>query len=166
MPDYTTPEQIEEMQNALARERERIRCGAPRCSRRALISRIAFGALAALLIACLASVYVTKSRGEVPNVFGLYLFSIESGSMEPTLGIGAVILSRAPRDAAALNEGDIVTFRTTSGDIVTHRIIAVNRHSAAVSYTTKGDNPVSSPDPEPLTPERVIALFVLRIPLT
>lgn len=166
MPDYTTPEQIEEMLESLALERERLTGGAPRRSLRAILSRAAFGALVALLFACLTSVYLTKSRGEVPNVFGLYLFSIESGSMEPTLGVGAVILSRAPRDAAALEEGDIVTFYTTSGDIVTHRIVAINRAGSAVSYRTKGDNPINSPDPEPLVPERVIAVFVLKIPLT
>lgn len=164
--DYTTPEQIEEMRRALARERDRLIKG-PRRNWRAVLGRGAFGVLILLLAVSLVSVLRARSRGEIPNVLGLYLFSIESGSMEPTLPVRSVILSRSPRDPAALHEGDIVTFRTTGGDIVTHRIIAMERdENGKVRYTTKGDNPINSPDPEHLTPDRVIAVFVLKIPLT
>lgn len=164
--DYTTPEQIEAMRRELAQERERLLKG-PRRNLRAFLGRAAFEALVLLLAIGLISVLRARSRGEIPSVLGLYLFSIESGSMEPTLPVGSVILARAPRDPAALKEGDIVTFRTTGGDIVTHRILAAERDEAGlVRYVTKGDNPVNSPDPEYLTPERVIAVFVLKIPLT
>jgi signal peptidase len=70
-------------------------------------------------------------------------------------------------DPAALKVDDIVTFRMENGVIVTHRIIEVLKDKKGkVTYRTKGDNPINSPDPELLTPDRVIARLVAKIPFT
>ncbi|NMB42053.1 MAG: signal peptidase I [Firmicutes bacterium] len=119
------------------------------------------------LLATLASIHMAKKKGETPGLLGFQLYKIESGSMAPVLPVGAVILSRRPADASQLQEQDIVTFETTSGAIVTHRIIKVlTDDKGNVRYRTKGDNPISSPDLEMLTPNRVIAVFITKIPFT
>ncbi len=124
-----------------------------------------YGAVAALVFV-LASVLYTKARGEVPNLLGYQLYTVQSGSMEPTLRVGAVIVSKTPADPAALTVGDVVTFRTGGGAVVTHRVIQRLEDSGGIQYRTKGDNPVKSPDPELLTPDRVLAIFLFKVPLT
>ncbi|MFA6670553.1 MAG: signal peptidase I, partial [Bacillota bacterium] len=128
---------------------------------------VAFSITVAVLLGTLASVNVTKSKGEIPAILGFQLFMVESGSMEPTLPVGTVILSRQPRDKHNLKAKDIVTFRSSAGSVVTHRIIEVlTDDKGSVSYRTKGDNPISSPDLELLSPENIIAVFIMKIPLT
>jgi signal peptidase len=167
---YTTPEQIEAMRRELALYKERGGRGrGPSGGRRVLklTGRIVFTAVVALLVYALVSIQTVKSRGEAPEILGLYLFSVESGSMEPTLDIGSVIVSRAVAQPEKLKQNDIVTFKTRAGTVVTHRIVDVRTGAdGGVIYRTKGDNPVNSPDEELLTPDRVIALFVLKVPLT
>ncbi len=75
-----------------------------------------------------------------------------------------MILSRRPADPGELAIDEIVTFKTASGDLVTHRISGVfTGEDGSVSYRTKGDNPLSSPDQELLTPDRIIAVFLVQI---
>jgi signal peptidase len=76
-------------------------------------------------------------------------------------------LSRKPKDASALEEGRIVTFESPSGALVTHRIIrVVQDEEGQVLYITKGDNPINDPDNDLLSPEGILAVFLLKIPLT
>ena len=175
---YTTPEQIEEMRREILLEKQKLASehGQDGSWKSRLLSRkwfiklgswTIFSALVLLLMSSIISINITKSRGEIPNIFGFQLFSVESGSMEPTLPIGSLIISRMPKDPADLTAGEIVTFRTLSGFVVTHRIIEViTDDNGTVGYRTKGDNPRNSPDQELLTADRVIGLFVARIPLT
>lgn len=179
MPDtkYTTPEQIEAMRLAIDRARHKERGGrvqgrkgleAHRGSRLILIAgRVLFWALVFLLMFVLVSILLVKSKGEIPDLLGFHLYVVESGSMEPTLPVGTVILSRKPRDADRLRVNDIVTFRSSSEAVVTHRIVEViTDDEGNVSYRTRGDNPINSPDPELLTPDSVIAVFVAAIPFS
>ncbi len=169
----TTDAQIEQMRLLIAREKQKemgVRVPLTKKQRVRKILNIAaqavFSLIVAVLVFSLVSVYIAKSKGEVPTVLGAYsLFVVESGSMEPTLTVGSVILSKAPDDAGQLKSGDIVTFRTETGYVVTHRIIEVIGGDT-VMYRTKGDNPINSPDEELLVPERVIGVLVLKIPLT
>lgn len=169
----TTEAQIEQMRCDIAREKmKEAGLRVPLSKKQRMLKslniagHVVFVVILALLVVSLITVYAAKSKGEVPTVFGSYsLFVVETGSMEPTLTVGSVIISKKPQDAAALKVGDIVTFRTETGYVVTHRIIEVIRGSP-VSYRTKGDNPINSPDQELLVPERVIGVLVVKIPFT
>ena len=166
----TTQEKIEQMREELRREKLKkpglLKAAGPGQVRNVLgwfLFMLAVGALVFTLV----TVYIVKSRGDVPSLPGGFsLFVVESGSMEPALNIGSVILTRKPDDARTLKQGDIVTFRTLSGHIVTHRVIETLTDNGEVKYRTKGDNIVNSPDAELLSPERVIGVFVLKIPFT
>lgn len=125
-----------------------------------------FLVLVVFLTTILGSVLLAKSRGETPSVFGYQLYSVETASMDPTLPVGSMFLARKPENPAALPLGQIVTFRTLKGETVTHRIIEVISTANGSKYITKGDNPINTADSDPLTPDRVIAVFVFRIPLT
>lgn len=173
---YTTEEQIEAMRSEILREKQKAAGGAGMKGRSATLKRalkvtewVVFLSAFVLLIVTLFGVYAAKSRGETPAIFGTYqLYSVESGSMEPTLSVGAVIVCKKTRqtESESLKEGQIVTFRTFSGAVVTHRIIEAAQDESGIYYRTKGDNPVNSPDEERLTPDRVIGVFVVKIPFT
>lgn len=169
----TTDEQIEQMRQEIAQAKlKEMGVQVPLTKKQRIkktfhmAAQTVFALIVVLLIFSLVSIYIAKSKGEVPTVFGAFsLFVVESGSMEPTLTVGSVILSKVPKRADALKTGDIVTFRTESGYVVTHRIIEIIG-GEAIQYRTKGDNPVNSPDPELLNPERVIGVFLLKVPFT
>src|SRR5699024_10647649 len=81
-------------------------------------------------------VAVSKVSGQQPNVFGYELKTVLSGSMEPLIQTGSVIVVRQTDGTDHFQEGDIVTFVTEEKLLVTHRIIEVE----GAEYITKGDN--------------------------
>ncbi|MEN6417690.1 MAG: signal peptidase I [Clostridiaceae bacterium] len=107
-----------------------------------------------------------KLQDTLPTIFGYTLFTVETGSMVPTLPIGCYIVVHEAEDPAAIPSGTITTFRFEDGMVVTHRIIEVLQTEDGVRYRTKGDNPENDPDAELLSPDRVIGtmLFVIKLP--
>jgi signal peptidase len=161
---YTTDEQIEAMRRELQAEKQQRK---PLGRFGKIFGGILFFFIVILLAGTILSINITKNKGEIPSILGFQLFAVQSGSMEPTLQVGTIILSRRPKNAAGLQVNDIVSFKTSAGDVVTHRIInIVYDPRAGIAYITKGDNPRNSPDQELLTPDRIIGVFVARIPLT
>lgn len=158
----TTQEDIESMRQALANARNK-RAGF-RVMR--VLGDSLFLILVAFLAAALISILIAKKHGETPSLAGFYLFRITSGSMEPTLPTGAVILAQRTSRPDTLSKGQIVTFRSASGALVTHRVIEILELDGEIRYRTRGDNPDNDPDAELLDPERVVARFLLKIPLT
>lgn len=98
-----------------------------------------------LVLAVILCVYVVAqvlSRGYVN--FGPYsLFRVVTGSMEPAMPVGTLLVSKAV-DMTTVEVGDIVTFRATVmgrvGEVVTHRVISVaSAADGAILLETKGD---------------------------
>ncbi len=170
---YTTEEQIQEMRKEILLEKQSISQGKSKKvfkdkkSALKLGGRMILIAIILLLATNLVFVQIAKSKGELPSILGFHLFVVESGSMEPTFHIGSVLLCREPKNSRNLKVNDVVTFWNLSGHIVTHRIIEIiPDESGKISYRTKGDNPRNSPDQDPLTTDRVVAVFILKIPFT
>lgn len=171
----TTQEQIETMRTEILREKQKASGGAVKPGRAEQWKRAlkvfewgVFLFALVLLVMTLIGVYMAKSKGETPMIFGVYqLYSVESGSMEPTLTVGSVIVCKKEQHPESFGADQIVTFHTLSGAVVTHRIVeVVTDQNGNVAYRTKGDNPINSPDRELLTPDRVIGVFVAKIPFT
>ena len=170
---YTTDEQIQKMRCDLkeARAKEQAMRAHKLLYALNVVARKAgqwlFYGLVTMLLIVLVSILITKSQGKIPSLFGYQMFVVESGSMSPTLNVGKVILSRAPKDPSALPMGTIITFVASDGAVITHRIIEVVKDDAGnVRYRTKGDNPINSPDAALVPAEKVIAVFVTAIPFT
>lgn len=68
------------------------------------------------------------------------VLTVYSGSMEPTIHTGAVIVV-LPVAARDVGVGDIITFQKPSGGggLVTHRVVAMEGTGADRSFITKGD---------------------------
>lgn len=98
----------------------------------------------AIVLAVVAT-YVSFSTqsGNVPAIFGLRLYSVQTTSMEPTLMKGDLVISTAVEDPKTLQRDDIITYWTIiDGERVlnTHRIVEISEISGSLGFTTKGDN--------------------------
>lgn len=84
------------------------------------------------------------------DVAGYRPVVVRSGSMEPTIPLGAmVVVHRVP--AAALRVDDVITVPMPGGTgKVTHRIVSIESDGGAVTVHTKGDAN-DDPDPAPVT---------------
>jgi signal peptidase len=76
-----------------------------------------------------------------PSLFGGRSLTVMSGSMEPALGVGDVIINSkvAP---AEVRVGDIVTFSDPegTGKLITHRVRQLRIEGGMAEVVTKGDN--------------------------
>ena len=72
------------------------------------------------------------------SAFGLKLFRITSNSMDPQFNIDDVVVSKKV-NSSELNIGDIISFESNQ-EVVTHRIIGVEKTGKDSIYITKGDN--------------------------
>ncbi|WP_206422554.1 signal peptidase I [Nocardioides pantholopis] len=76
-----------------------------------------------------------------PHVFGYRTATMLTGSMEPMISPGDVVVT-APKPAADLAVGDVVTYQIPIEDrrVETHRVTEVARDAAGVvSFRTQGD---------------------------
>ena len=95
-------------------------------------------------------------------IFSLYnykLFVVMSGSMEPTIKTGSVVVIKPQNDYF---KGDIVTFQnlTKSKTTVTHRII----EASGSAYITKGDANKTA-DTSELRKGQILGKEILAVPL-
>jgi signal peptidase len=126
-----------------------------------------------VLIALVAVLTITIAIGSKTSadgqrvVFGHPVMTIISGSMNPTIPVGDIVVD-APVTAAQasdLHVGQIISFRAAPGsaEFITHRIVAVRVTDGAVSYITKGDaNNTADATPRPASD--VIGLYSFSIP--
>lgn len=122
--------------------------------------------LIAVIIACTVFLVVVKFVGETPSVFGYNFYYIITGSMEPTLAVGDIILSKET-SVDKLEVGDVVTFEGESGEldgkIVTHRIQSIYDEDGQTFVVTKGDaNAINDP---PIRAEAVLSVMKCKVPL-
>lgn len=91
---------------------------------------------------------------------------VRSGSMEPAIPTGSVIVIRGV-NTDNLEANDIITYQsgTDQGEPVytTHRIVDVVEDQNGKGFVTKGDNNEDR-DPEPVSPENVYGKHVTTIP--
>lgn len=71
-------------------------------------------------------------------VFGNQSLIVRSGSMEPNIPVGAVVVVK-PTENDKYNIGDVISFRRDANTVVTHRIVGMENMKRGVSYLTKGD---------------------------
>ena len=167
----TTSEQIEAMRTELAyagRKKQHLD-GRPAKSRNPVFAAIKltlFIALFLFLVFILLQIFVARANNRTPDVFGYQVYVVQTGSMDPTLPVGSVIVSKKPGDPSAIGQNSIISFLNSKGETVTHRIIeVVRKEDGTVSYRTKGDNPINSPDPDLVEPSKVQAVFLFKIPI-
>ena len=97
--------------------------------------------LAVAVMFCAFVIYQIQHDGYV-TVFGCSVFHVVSGSMEPEIAQGALIISQKT-DIEDIEVGDIISFRSLdaymSGGIVTHRVVAIHQKDGDRCFVTRGD---------------------------
>lgn len=87
--------------------------------------------LLVILLAVVVVMFDARISGEAPNVFGYQIFRVSSGSMEPELLVGDVILVKQVQPEE-VKMGDTVTYKGEEGDLadkfITHKVIATPQY--------------------------------------
>jgi signal peptidase len=96
----------------------------------------------------------------LPISDAIQLFTVRSGSMEPTIPTGGLIFVRP---SSAYAEGDIITVRTGDEKTVTHRVVEIISTDVGPAYRTKGDNNEEA-DPVEIKSADVIGKTILTLP--
>lgn len=116
-----------------------------------------------VLVLALVLVTVMASRG-IPST--LRMFSVESGSMEPAIDKGSLVLVK-PQDT--YEEGSVITFTNkirpsdTKQYTITHRLDRIIEQSGKIFYQTKGDAN-NSADQVFVPQENVVGQVVYTLP--
>lgn len=106
------------------------------------VSRAVTVILVLVVVLCLYVVIQLLNNGYV-NIGGFSMFRVVTGSMEPTIPVGSLLVSRQV-EITAVEPDDIVCFRTENaqiyGSVVTHRVVEIcTGTDGAALLRTKGD---------------------------
>ena len=94
--------------------------------------------------------------------FGWQVDTVLSGSMEPAIPTGSILVSR-PVAPDEIQVGDVITFFGPGrGRLITHRVTAIER-SNGIIFTTKGDAN-NAEDPFTIPAEDVVGKVLVHIP--
>ncbi|MDD4839822.1 MAG: signal peptidase I [Clostridia bacterium] len=107
---------------------------------------------------------VQRSTDKSPHVFGYYMYTVLTDSMEPTLMVGDVILSKQAV-AEELKVGDIVTYKAETGALegynLTHRIVRLLDVENVKYVVTQGDN--TSGEDAPVEAAHISSVYVRNL---
>lgn len=121
-----------------------------------IVGVLLWGTLAICVLLMVITV-AAKASGKQPTFFGLGIYQIVSGSMEPEIKVGDVIIGKKA-DPKAVKVGDNLIFNYGK-IIITHKVIAINPDG---TFTTHGSaNPEGSN--ETVTPSQVIATQIFQL---
>ncbi len=124
-----------------------------------LVLKIVENLIFAILL--LLALLVVISLLPIENNYKLY--SVMSGSMEPTIGVGTMIVSQL---ATSYHVDNIITFNeaNSTNKTTTHRIVEIQKENGEKTYQTKGDAN-ESVDRVIVDEERIIGRYLFGIPL-
>lgn len=120
-----------------------------------------FSWIIVFFVVIIASVLVVSTFN---TPVGVRVFSVLSGSMEPTIPTASLVITKSQNDYA---ENDVVTVRSerTAKETVTHRIVKVEKdeETGKVNYQLKGDANKQA-DGELVDKNRVVGKVIGHIP--
>lgn len=110
-----------------------------------------------IIVVFIADILFQKFVQNKENVdfLGYKPFIVMTGSMEPNINIGdMVIVKQIPQ--CEIHIGDIITYKVSNGrESVTHRVIEIIEKDGKITYKTKGDNN-NSADTDIVTYENIL----------
>lgn len=121
-----------------------------------IIFRVLTGILAIVLVCNIYNfVSIKVFHKELATINGYSVLEVVSGSMEPTIYVGDMIIIDTKAKDYKVN--DIITFRDKEGSFVTHRIISLDGNT----MITKGDN--NDSEDAPYSTDNIIGKYVTKI---
>lgn len=132
------------------------------------IWRIFSTILVIVVFVMLAFVFVQRITGKEPALFGYRMNYIRTGSMEPVIKAGDVILCKNV-SADEVKKKDIITYRNDGrmtllpeGETVCHEVIEEPYSENGVIHITTKGRANDAPDPE-VTGDQVIGRYVRKL---
>lgn len=97
--------------------------------------------IAIFIVICAINIIYQKTikKEENINLFGFRPYIVLSGSMEPNLQVGDMVVSKKVNEKE-VGIGDIITFEDENGATITHRVVDIIIKDGKKLYQTKGDN--------------------------
>ena len=129
-----------------------------------LIKNIICWTLIAVLVFTLVVFFMSRINGSTPSVFGYSIFRVSSGSMEPELMVGDIILDKTVDNPENLKVGDVITFKSSDyGDmLVTHKIIkAPYEENGKLMLQTKGI--ANEVEDKPISVDNVKGIMICKV---
>ena len=121
-----------------------------------------------ILAASVTLITLTSREKGVSKIFGYVPLNIQTGSMEPTILKGDLIITKAYDGKSELKEKDVISFFAMEENtkiIKTHRIKSVLTVNGMTSYVTQGDNNTGE-DQQQVAPGDIISVWTgTRIPV-
>jgi len=123
-----------------------------------IVFKILYGLFITLLVGVGALLLVSL----LPITGNVELKIVKSGSMEPTIPTGSIVLVMPSQTYKA---GDIITFgKDTKSEIpTTHRIVSVRENVQGDFYTTRGDANEEQ-DPREIAAKEIIGKVLFHVP--
>lgn len=113
-----------------------------------------------LIITFLSVKNINNDAGK--GLFGYKFFVVLSDSMKPEFQSGDIVVIKKI-DANELKVGDIITFYTHKGNVVTHKIIDKTTIESKEAFITQGIN-VEQADEKPVYLDNVIGKYTFSLP--
>ena len=129
-----------------------------------LIKNIICWTLIAVLVFTLVLFFTSRINGSTPSVFGYSIFRVSSGSMEPELMVGDIILDKTVDNPEDLKVGDVITFKSSDyGDLlVTHKVIkAPYEENGKLMLQTKGI--ANEVEDKPISVDNVKGIMICKV---
>ncbi|WP_405355385.1 signal peptidase I [Ruminococcus sp.] len=124
-----------------------------------------------MLIVCLAFLIVmmiySRIKGEVPSVFGYSILRVSTGSMEPELMVGDVILDKDIDDVQSIKVDDVITYRGSgelSGMLITHKVIKAPYLAEDGTYYLQTKGIANEIADKEISADKVVSVMVCKIP--
>ena len=129
-----------------------------------LIKNIICWTLIAVLVFTLVVFFMSRINGSTPSVFGYSIFRVSSGSMEPELMVGDIIIDKTVDNPEDLKVGDVITFKSSDyGDLlVTHKVIkAPYEENGKLMLQTKGI--ANEVEDKPISVDNVKGIMICKV---
>lgn len=126
---------------------------------------VRFASQVFLWLVILAAIAAVALAVAIPRIAGGTPYTVLTGSMEPDLPPGTLVVVR-PVDAEDIALGDVITFQLESGEptVATHRVVAVGtRLDGEQVFTTQGDAN-GAPDRNPVRAVQVQGRLWYSVP--
>ena len=105
------------------------------------------------------------NKDEVPKIGGICPLIVLTGSMEPEISSGDLIIVNQA-DPKDIKEGDIIAFFDPDGNgssVLTHRVTEIINDNGKLSFKTKGDAN-NAEDRLAVTEDKLVGIYRSRIP--
>ena len=128
-----------------------------------LLGNLLLVCMVLLSLSAIYSIYQIKTNpSELPSIMGYKFMTVLTGSMEPKVKTGDLIIVK-PIHAELLQVNDVITYRIGNGTLVTHRIIDLFTQDGEIIFQTKGDaNNIE--DEKLVQSEQIVGSMVFLLP--